>query len=251
MNTLEKMLPQLKTLRLSGLLDTLEVRNKQAIEQKLSFIDFLSIVLNDEYERRENKKLNLRLRRANFQGERTLENFRFDEANLKVNKAHIFDLAAGAFIDERVNALIVGPTGVGKSHLAQAIGHAACLRGREVQMVLCHKMLAQLRSSRADGSFDRKMRALLQPDLLIIDDFGLRPLVPPADDDFHELVSERYERGSILLTSNLDFPEWGTAFPNPVLGAATVDRLRHQAHRVIIEGDSYRRPRPTHGKKGG
>jgi len=86
--------------------------------------------------------------------------------------------------------------------------------------------------------------SLKRIDVLILDDFGLKPLAPPADEDFHELVSERYEKGSIVVTSNLDFPEWVAAFPNSVLGSATVDRLRHQAHRVVIDGDSFRKPRP-------
>jgi DNA replication protein DnaC len=244
-NLLEKLTPQLKALRLSGILETLDVRNMEAIESKLSHIEFLGLVLNDEFERRENKKLNSRLRKANFQGERTLDGFHFDLMNLKVNKSHVFDLATCKFIDERVNVLMVGPTGVGKSHLAQAIGHYACRRGYEVVFCTFHKLMGQLRAARADHSYDRRIQALLRPDLLILDDFGLKALSPPADEDFHELVSERYERGSILLTSNLDFAEWGAIFPNPVLGAATVDRLRHQAHRLVIEGDSFRKPKPA------
>lgn len=243
MNILEQMTPHLKTLRLSGILSTLDVRNKQAIEQKLSYLEFLSLVLNDEHERRENKKMRLRLRRANFQGERTLENFRFDLDGLKLNQNQLFDLATCRFIDERVNVLVVGPVGVGKSHLAQALGHQACRKGYDVLFTSFNKGMAQLRAGRADGSYERKLQALLRPDLLILDDFGLKPLSSPMDEDFHEIVCERYERGSMMLTSNLDFCEWGAAFPNPVIGAATVDRLRHEAHRVIIEGESYRRPR--------
>jgi DNA replication protein DnaC len=251
MNVVEKMLPQLKALRLSGILDTLEVRNRQAVEEKLSHPEFLALVLSDEYERRENKKLGLRLRKANFQGDRTLESFKFDQPGLNVNKAQIFDLATCMFVDEQVNALIVGPTGVGKSHLAQAIGHQACRRGFDVLFCSFNKMLGQLRAGRADGSYDRKLQSFLRPDLLILDDFGLKPLKSPADEDFHELVTERYERGSIAITSNLDFSEWGSVFPNPVLGAATVDRLRDQAYRVVLEGDSFRKPRPlpSEGKK--
>jgi len=244
MSAIQKLLPQLKALRLSGILDTIEIRNQQAVEQKLSHLDFLALVLNDEFERRENKKLHHRLRKANFGNDRTLENFRFDVPGLSINKAQIFDIATCLFIEERVNVLIVGPTGVGKSHLAQAIGHQACRQGYDVLCCPFYKTMAQLRGSRADGSYDRRIQALLRPDLLILDDFGLKPLAPPADEDFYELVSERYERGSIVLTSNLDLAEWGGVFPNPVLGAATADRLRHQAHRVVIEGDSFRSPRP-------
>lgn len=244
MSALDRMLPQLKNLRLSGILDSLEVRNQQAVEQKMSHVEFLALILGDEHERRENKKLQQRLRKANFKGRRTLENYDFDAPRLQINKAQIFDLATCLFVDEKVNVLVVGPTGVGKSHLTEAIGHKACRRGFDVMSVSFYKLLAQLRASRADGTYERKLQSLLRPDLLILDDFGLKPLGPPMDEDFHELVSERHERGSIVLTTNLDFEEWGAAFPNPILGAATVDRLRDQAHRVLIDGDSYRRPRP-------
>lgn len=244
MNPIERLIPQLKALRMSGILDTVEVRNQQAVEQKMSHLEFLALVLNDEFERRQNKKLELRLRRANFRGEKTLENFNFEASGLKLNAGQIYDLATCRFIEEKVSVLIVGPTGTGKSHIAQALGHHACRRGFDVVTHSCDKLFKSLRAARADGTRDRKLQALLRPHLVILDDFGLKPLTPPADEDFHELVAERYERGSIIVTSNLDFAEWGSAFPNPVLGAATVDRLRHQAHRVVIEGDSYRRPRP-------
>lgn len=244
MNHVEKLLPQLKALRMSGILDTLQVRNQQAIEEHLSHLEFLALVLNDEYERRDVKKLQMRLRRANFRGDRTLENFNFEAPGLKLNRAQLYDVATCIFVEQKVNVLMVGPTGVGKSHLAQALGHMACRRGFDVAQYPCKKMLEYLRAGRADGSYDRRLQNLLRPALLIIDDFGLKPLQSPADEDFYEVVTERYERGSIVLTSNLDFGEWGPVFTNQVLGCAAVDRLRHQAHRVIIEGPSYRNPRP-------
>lgn len=244
MNPIEKELPQLKALRMSGILDTVEVRNSQAIEQKLSYLEFLALVLRDEFERREAKKLALRLRRSSLKGDKTLDNFSFEVPQLKLNRNQIYDLATCIFIEERVNVLMVGPTGVGKSHLSQALGHMACRRGFDVSLYRCDKLLSYLRAGRADGSYERRLQNLLRPDLLVIDDFGLKALHPPADEDFHELVSERYEKGSIIITSNLDFDEWGTLFPNPVLASATVDRLRDKAHRVVIDGDSYRSPRP-------
>ncbi|MEW6280376.1 MAG: IS21-like element helper ATPase IstB [Candidatus Eremiobacterota bacterium] len=244
----DKFLPQLKALRMSGIQDTLDVRIKQAVEQKLSHVEFLGLVLQDEYERRENKKLQMRLRKANFQGNRTLDNFQFDVPKLRVNRSQVFDLATCIFVEERVNVLVVGPTGVGKSHVAQALGHQACMRGFDVLTYDFNKLLGHLRASRADGTYERRLQSLLRPDLLILDDFGLKPMVSPADEDFHTLVSERYERGSIVLTSNLDFTEWGSVFPNPVLASATVDRLRHNAHRLIIEGDSFRKPKPYPGE---
>lgn len=244
MTALEKMLPKLKSLRLSGILDTIEVRGQQAIEQKLSHLEFLALLLNDEYERRENKKLNQRLRKANFKPGRTLENFNFEVPKLDINASQVFDLATCRFIEERSNVFIVGPTGVGKSHIAEALGHKACLKGYDVQKLTFSKLLAQLRAGHGDGTYDRKLQNLARPDLLIVDDFGLKSMASPADEDFHDLVCERYEKGSIIITSNRDFEEWGGVFPNPVLAGATVDRLRHQAHRVIIEGESYRKPQP-------
>lgn len=244
MNILESLRPQLKTLRMSGILDTLEVRNRQAIEEKLSHLEFLALVLNDEYERRETNKLQTRIRRANFRGDRTLETFDFEVPSLKLNRAQVYDLATCIFAEDKSNVLIVGPTGVGKTHLSQALGHMACRRGYDVVQYTCKKMLAHLRAGRADGSYERRLKALIRADVLIIDDFGLKPLQPPADEDFYEVVAERYERGSIILTSNLDCDEWGAVFENRVLGAAAVDRLRHQAHRLVIEGDTYRNLRP-------
>jgi len=241
---------KLKQLRLSGILDTLEIRNRQAIEQKMSFTDFLMQLLHDEVERREQKKLSTRLRRAAFPAEKTLENYSF-EARPTLNRQWVLDLATCSFIEERSNVLLVGPSGVGKSHLAQALGHTACRRGYDTIYMPMTKMLAHLNTGRADGTYERRFNNLVRVDLLILDDFGLKTLRSPADEDFHELVAERYERGPIILTSNRDFTEWGTAFSNPLLAAATVDRLRHNAHCLVIDGESFRTPRSvnsTHKK---
>jgi len=243
MNPMPQLAPMLKQLRLSGFLDSLEVRNRQAIEDKLSFCEFLSLLVTDEVARREHKKFALRLRRANFRAEKTLETFDFG-FNPSVNKALILDLATGRFLEEKVSVLIAGPSGTGKSHLAQALGHAAIRKGYDVLFTTQSKLLAQLQSARATGAYERRLAALAGVALLIVDDFALKPLRSPQDEDFHDLVAERYERRSTIITSNLDFPEWGEAFPNRLLGAATLDRLRHGAYRIILDGESYRSPRP-------
>ena len=242
-NPMPELAPLLKQLRLSGILDSLEVRNRQAIEDKLAYTEFLALLISDEVARREQKKLALRLRRASFRGEKTLENFDFG-FNTSINKALIMDLATCRFLEEKVSVLFAGPSGTGKSHIAQALGHAAVRRGYDVLFTTQTKLLGQLHAARATQSFDRRFAALANVDLLILDDFGLKPMRSPQDEDFHDLVAERYERRSTVLTSNLDFSEWGDAFPNRLLGAATLDRLRHGAYRVILEGESYRSPRP-------
>jgi DNA replication protein DnaC len=243
MNPMPDLSPMLKQLRLSGILDSLEVRNRQAIDQKLAYTDFLALLIADEVARREQKKLNLRLRRANFRSHKTLEQFDFG-FNPTINRALIQELATGRFIIEPVSVLIAGPCGTGKSHLAQALGHIGVRLGHDVLFTTQTQLLGSLNAARATGTIERRFQALARVSLLLIDDFGLKPLRPPQDEDFHDLISERYEQTATIVTSNLDFAEWGDAFPNRLLGAATLDRLRHGAYRVVLDGDSYRSPRP-------
>jgi len=241
-----QLIPKLKALRLSGILETLDVRNRQAIEDKLSYVEFLERLLEDEVERRSQKQLMLRLRRASFTSDKTLEGFNWS-FNPSINRQQILDLATGTWIERKENVLIVGPSGVGKSHLAQALGQEACRRGYHVLFTAVQKMLSHLHGGRADGTYDRRLSVYLRPDLLVLDDFGLRPLRAQEPEDFYQIIGERYERGSILVTSNRDYAEWPEAFgDNPLLASAGLDRLAHQAHLVTITGASYRaqqRPR--------
>lgn len=249
MNPMPEIIPMLKQLRLSGILDSLESRNREAIEKKLSYIDFLALIVTDEIARRSQKRFALALRRANFRNHKTLEEFDFF-FNPNIDRALISELASCRFMEEKVCILIVGPCGTGKSHIAQALGHCALRAGYDVLFSPLSKMLTQLHAARATNGFDRLFSKLSAVDLLIIDDFGLKPLQGTQDEDFHDLVAERYERRSTIVTSNLDVPEWTDAFPNRILGAATVDRLRHGAYKVVLEGKSYRsaRPIPKTGK---
>lgn len=242
MNPMPELIPMLKELRLSGVLDSLESRNRQAIDQKLSHTNFLAMILQDEVARRAQKKLAQALRRANFRSHKTLESFDFT-FNPSINQATIMDLATCRFMEEKVSVFIVGPCGTGKSHIAQALGHCAIRQGRDVLFTTQSKMLAKLHAARATQAYERQFNQLTKVDLLIIDDFGLKPLRSPQDEDLHDLISERYERRSTVITSNLDLSEWGDAFPNRLLGAATIDRLRHGAYKVVLEGKSFRSPK--------
>ena len=240
-NPLPELTGLLRQLRLSGILDSLPARTREATEHRLSYPEFLALLVQDEIARREQKKYEARLRRSGLHCDRLLENFDFDR-HPQLDQALIRELAGGQFLAENVAVLIVGPSGTGKSHLAQALGHCALRNGHEVAIHSQARLLQRLREERANPGRTRRPLAALP--LLIIDDFGLRPLVPPEDELLHELVAERYEQAATLVTSNLDFHEWGDAFPNRLLGVATLDRLRHQAYRIVLDGDSYRAARP-------
>jgi len=241
MSPIDELVPILKKLKLSGVLQSLELRVRQTVEDDVHPAEFLMRLLHDEVERRNEKLLEQRIRKAAFQPNKTLENFDF-LFNPKVPKAKLIDLATCSFIGRKENVLLLGQTGVGKSHLAQALGHRACLVGHDVLYLPAHQMLASLRAARADGSFDRKLARLASADLLIIDDLGLHPLRHEESTDLYELIRLRYESGAMIITSNRDVEEWPPLFNDTLLAGAAMDRLLHHAHVVAIEGDSYRNP---------
>lgn len=236
--------PSLRALRLSGILESLEARNRQAIAGQLAYTEFLALLLQDEIARRDQKKFETLLRQARFRSHKTLEDFAFERLP-GLNRSLVHDLATGRYLHEKAPVLIVGPCGTGKSHLAQALGHCAIRQGVDVRFLTQSELVASLHAARGTGTYDKAFRQLAKVSLLIIDDFGLKPLRPPHDEDLHDLIATRYEQVTTMVTSNLDFTEWGDVFPaNRVLGVATIDRLRHDAYRLILEGESYRAPRP-------
>lgn len=242
MSVNDDLVPILKKLRLSGLLQTLDLRVRQAVEDNLSQCEFLYRVLHDEVERRDSKQLNLRLSRASFEHAKSLEDFDFT-FNEKIPKGKVIELATVEFVARKENVLLCGPSGVGKSHIAQGIGMRACRAGYSVLFTGARQMLAQLRASRADGTYDRRLLRFVGPDLLIVDDLGLFPLQADEPSDLYEIVRQRYERASMIITSNRTIDEWYPLFKDPLLASAALDRLRHHAHQLDIDGDSYRGPR--------
>jgi DNA replication protein DnaC len=234
-----QLLPKLKSLRLSGILATLDVRNQQAIQEKCTYVEFLERLLEDEVERRNQKQLALRLRRSGLDPAKTLETFDF-HFNGSVNRQLIYDLATCTFAEKAGSIFILGPAGVGKTHLAQALGHEAVRRGYDVLFVRTAAMLGHLHGGRADGSYDRRLLTYLRPHVLILDDFGLKPMRPPGSEDLYEVIDGRYGHGSIILTTNRGFAEWPELFDQPVLASAAIDRLAHGATQITITGDSFR-----------
>jgi DNA replication protein DnaC len=241
MNTLQ-LQPRLKRLKLGGMLQTLELRLDQAHQDKLGHLEFLGLMLEDEIQRRANKALANRIQRARFEEAQTLFDFAF---NPKIPAAQIRDLATCGFIERRESLLLVGPVGVGKTHIAQAIGHAACRQGRSVLFDKTARVLSDLGAGHLDATWERRLRRYLAPDLLILDDFGLRAFSERQGQDLYELISERVRRGSTIVTSNRPPTEWYALFPNPVLAEGALDRLINAAHHVTLEGRSFRlRQRP-------
>lgn len=240
----DDLVPILKKLRLSGILQTLDLRTKEAVDGSLSHTEFLFRLCADEVERRDSKQLEMRMRRANFETQKRLEDFEWS-FNPKIPKAKIVDLATCHFIEKRHNAILIGPAGTGKSHIAQSIGERACRAGHSVCYVSAHRMLTQLRAARADNSHDKRLLRFTSPDLLIIDDLGLRPLENDEPIDLYEIIRARYERGSMIVTSNRALEEWYPLFLDDLMASAAMDRLLHHADVVVMEGHSYRNPPKT------
>lgn len=249
MNDLQ-LTPRLKRLKLGGMLQTLELRVDQAQKDRLGYLEFLELLLEDEIGRRTNKALALRVGRARFEEAKTIADFDF-AFNPKVPAAQLRDLAGCLFIERKESLLLVGPVGVGKTHLAQAIGHVACRQGRSVLFDKTARVLADLGAGHLDGTWERRLRRYLAPELLILDDFGLRAFSERQGEDLYELVSERVRRGSTIVTSNRAPQEWYALFPNAVLAEGALDRLINASHHVLLDGKSYRpQRRPDRAKRG-
>lgn len=230
----------LRQLRLSGMAATLETRLVQAQAEKMPPLDFLSSLVNDELVRRKDRLLERRVKLACFREPgKTLDAFDFD-FNKKMNRTLVFELATGRFVSQHEDALFLGPPGTGKSHLAQAIGHAVIQQGHRVHYREAHVLLEEIAEAAADGRRREFMDEISSAALLIIDDFGMRRLPPTAAEDLLEIVMRRYERTSTLLTSNRPVEDWGQLLGDTAAVTALLDRLLHHAHVLKCGPKSWR-----------
>jgi len=230
----------LRQLRLGGMAAVLETRLRQAQAEPMAPIDLISCLVSDELTRRADRLLERRRKQAGFRDpDRTLDNFDFT-FNPKINRSLVFDLATGAFISKREDALFLGPGGTGKSHLAQAIAQAVVLQGYRVLYRETHVLLDELADAVAEGTRKEYMESVSTVPLLIIDDFGMRKLPHTAAEDLLEIIMRRYERFSTLLTSNRPVEDWGKLLGDVAAVSAMLDRLLHHGHVLKCGPRSWR-----------
>lgn len=225
-------------LKLFGMLDTIGVRLGQAAAGELGHVELLEVLCQDETTRREDAGLTRRIKAARFEQLATIEDYDFS-FNPKIPVALIRDLVTLRFVDAGESIILHGPVGVGKSMIAQALGHQACRRGHSVAFTKTSRLLADLAGGHADRSWETRLRRWARPTVLILDDFAIRDFTLSQADDLYELITERGAKPTIF-TANRQASDWYTLFPNPVVAESILDRIVNVAHHVHMDGKSYR-----------
>jgi DNA replication protein DnaC len=248
MTTNSELKPLLKRLRLGYMMDTLPERLALARKDQLDYAAFLQIILSDEVIRRDNRNLEIRLHAAGFEEICRLEDFDWN-AQVTVDRRLLDAAFSLDFINRHEHVLFVGPVGVGKSFLAQALGYAAVRAGHSVRFTRADAFFRALAQSRVDHTFEKTFRSFLNPDLLIMDDFGLQKLTTQQSTDMYELIIARHRKSSFAITSNRAVDEWLGLFDDSILGNSALDRLANASYQIVIEGTSYREKLSPHRRK--
>jgi len=236
MNTLKA---RLREFKLSGIYNSVEERLSFAREKDLSYTQFLELLLEDEANNRKDNSYKKRYAKAKFPAHKRIEDFDFS-FQPSINKKVINDCLTCSFVKEKKNIVFIGNPGTGKTHLSIAIGINALMKGYKVLFTSVSEMLQNLNASKADNSYYQKVSFYLAPGLLILDELGFKKLPGYSADDFFEVIAKRYEKGSLIITTNKTFEQWTDIFTDAVLAGAIIDRIVHHSTIIMIKGPSYR-----------
>ncbi len=248
MSSTAELKPLLKRLKLGAMLNTLPERLALARRDQLDYAAFLQILLADEVTRRDNRSVEVHLQLAGFEEICRLEDFDWT-TGITLDRRLLDSVFSLDFLSRHEHVLFVGPVGVGKSFLAQALGYAAVRGGHSVRFSRADAFFRTLAQSRIDHSQEKTFRSFLAPDLLIFDDFGLQRLNAQQSTDLYELIIARRRKSSFAITSNRAIEEWLGLFDDPILGNSALDRLANASYQITIEGSSYRERQSPHRRK--
>lgn len=233
---LQDKLSQLNLLRIS---QTVDGYCQKALDEKMSYSEFLGLLLEEEISFKQQRNLQIRIQMAQFPFRKTIEQFDF-AFQPSIDKRKIEELSTLRFIANGENIIFLGPPGTGKTHLAIGLGIKACMNGIRTYFITVDKLIQKLTASLADNTFEHKMKTFRQPQLLIIDELGYLPFDQQASNFFFQLVCQKYEKGAIILTSNRSYGDWDKTFGEPVIAGAILDRILHHSITINIRGESYR-----------